>query len=587
MSKILYVCSRRDVLGERTRNKLYQICNQLVPDNVHSNPEHRIVVKDHVAYAVTMNNETLKEYESSVLLGFTYENSDFSWHSPEHTYPDGNFTLFRNTDLELEVVSDVAGSRTIWYYHDQELFIASTSQRAIILFIGTFSFDERVIPWMLSTGSLGPQLSWDKRLQRLQPDSALLLDKESWKLTLNRNSITFAEKKRSREEHKKLLTDAIKQTVYHLKSVDLNNWVLPLSGGYDSRAILCFYKQQNENNNNLKTVTWGLESSLNKNDSDAKIAKELSRMLNVNHEYYCTDLSSEDIEIIIERFIYCSEGRIDHLAGYMDGMEIWRKLHDNKIDGVIRGDVGFSTNIVSSELSVKLAVGCALCSDYENLNNICKEFNLPEQQLPIELKRRDDESFNAWRDRLYHSFRIPTILAALSDIKFSYVELINPLLSKRILHSIRSMPDELRNDKVLFKEIVNSISPNVSFAKKSATAHPENIIHEKSFTDLLKNEIESDYARKLFGNKFIKYISDGITNDQQKFNTRKHASKKNGIGRYLPKTFKNWLRDNGLKPKVESNKLAFRVFIIIKMNKILNSDANQLNNKVFNYSDNY
>lgn len=575
MSKVLYACSRNHNFGESTENKLVEICNELVPDNVRTCPEHKICMKDHLAYAVTMNDSAIHESGLSLLLGFLYEKPDTNWAMPRKNYPDGNYALFRNCDDEIEVVCDGVGSRTIWYYQDDELFVASTSQRAIILFLGTFLFDERVIPWMLSTGSLGPQFSWDKRLQRLQADSSVLLDKKTWGLSVNQNPIVFSEKKRAREAHKELLAATIRQTISYLESIDFKHWVLPLSGGYDSRSILCFIKEQIGVPKDFKAVTWGLETSVNENGNDAKIAKELARSLEVQHDYYHTDISSESIETIIDRFILCSEGRIDHLSGYMDGMEIWRNFHDGNIGGVIRGDEGFGWTQSSSELTVRLSVDCALCTDFENLESILEDFDLPSQQLPPEFRKGEKESLSAWRDRLYHAYRIPTILAALSDIKFSYVEQINPLLSKVILTAVRTIPDNLRTDKALFKEIVNTIGPNVPLANKGANANPENILRNRSVVDLLRSEIGSSYASNLFGSKFVKHVSDGIKKDKSKSRTRKQELREK-IVLLIPRFVKNWLREKVFRPKVDSNVLAFRVFILLKMHKILKADATKL-----------
>ena len=175
-----YACCRNAIFDEDTENKLVGICNAIVPDNVISPSQHKMLARQDIAYAITMCSSTpLLESNLSLLLGVLFEKQDSSWSKPKSYYPDGNYALFRNDQNEIEVVSDAAASRTIWYFHDETLFLASTSQRAIILFLGEFQFDERVIPWMLSTGSLGPQLSWDKRLKRLPPDSSVLLDKKT------------------------------------------------------------------------------------------------------------------------------------------------------------------------------------------------------------------------------------------------------------------------------------------------------------------------------------------------------------------------------------------------------------------------
>lgn len=574
MSKAMYASSRGRKFDGSTANKLLKICNALVPDNIRSTPEHSICVKDHLAYAVTMKNSALHETDMSLLLGYSCDSQDAEWFKPKCSYPDGNYAIFRADDDCIEVLSDGAGSRTIWYWFDDDLFIASTSQRAIILFLGSFLFDERVIPWMLSTGTLGPQFSWDKRLQRLQADSAVLLDRNAWSVSVRQSSVVFTEVIRDTVHHKNLLLNAIQHSIASIKHLDFDHWLLPLSGGYDSRAILCFIKDQLGLPKGLTSVTWGLEESINEDGNDAMVAKTLAHSLGVRHDYFHTNISTEPIDSIVTRFILCSEGRIDHIAGYMDGMEIWRQFYDDGVTGIIRGDEGFGWAQVSSDLTVRLSVGCALCADYANLRNALSSYGLPSQQLPHEFVRHEEESLCGWRDRLYHSYRIPTILASLSDIKLSYIEQISPLTFKSILHCVRSMPDTLRTNKRAFKEIVTSISPACPIARKGANAIPTEILREKSFTDLLQSELLSTYASNLLGEEFVTHVSNGIAKANPLHRCKKHQIAELARSRLAP-FFKNVLRDKVLRPNVDGNVLAFRVYIIIRMHKLLSEDASR------------
>ncbi len=55
------------------------------------------------------------------------------------------------------------------------------------------------------------------------------------------------------------MEEVIKKTINSIQ-IDPKHWVLPLSGGYDSRALLLFLKEKY----NLETITWGTEASLTK-----------------------------------------------------------------------------------------------------------------------------------------------------------------------------------------------------------------------------------------------------------------------------------------------------------------------------------
>lgn len=571
MSKIIYACSRKTPFNQETERKVTEICNRLVPDNLTSPVPHKVTARGGLVYGVC-NDRGSRIEGSSVLLGCFYgEKKD--WAVPRSGHPDGSYALFRGTDDCVELVSDAAGSRTIWYCFDDELLVASTSQRAIVMYLERFEFDERVIPWMLSTGSLGPALSWDKRIKRLPPESSLVLDRKHWSISVITHPIAFTASHESRSAHKGLLSKAVRDAMQSVRrSVDFDKYVLPLSGGYDSRGILCFLGEK-KMPKNLRTITWGLGKNIDRAGNDAAVAKTLASKVGVRHRYFHTDFSDEPVGKVIDRFIHCGEGRVDHLSGYMDGMEIWRRLlEEEKCDGIIRGDEGFGWIPVSSELTTRLSVGIGLCTDYRNLANVLEKFKLPRQVLPAELHRKKGERLNAWRDRLYHAYRMPTILAALSDIKFSYVEIINPLLARSVLHRVRNLPDGLRTDKALFKEIINEIAPDVPYANEGANASPGSILRKREIARVMRQSIESNEAKQLFDGEFLNYILSGMKEEgiAAESSGGRPASK---VKSFIPRSLKNRIRDLLMKPSLDGNVLAFRVFLVLRMHEVLQADS--------------
>ncbi len=573
MTKMIYAYSRNAHSSQNTENKLRRICTRLEPDNLTRPVSHKIAVNGAVAYGI-MNHRVSLIKGNSVLLGCLY-GEDARWDIPKETYPDGSYAIFRECHDCVEVVSDAAASRTIWYYFDDQHFVASTSQRAIIMFVGSFKFDERVIPWMLSTGSLGPDLSWDKRIKRLPPESSVVLDKEWWSISVNRQPAIFSPKSRSLANHKELLMNEIRTVIQSLnqsRSVNFNDYVLPLSGGYDSRGILCFISERGVPDN-LKTVTWGLEENESREGNDAAVARELASKVGVKHRYFHTDLGDEPPQKIIDRFIHCGEGRVDHLSGYMDGMEIWRKLlEEENSNGIIRGDEGFGWTAVSSELTVRLGIGIGLCADYRNLAGINEKFKFPRQELPADLHRRKNETLSVWRDRLYHAYRLPTILAALSDIKYSYVDIINPLLARSILHRVRELPDNLRTDKTLFREIVDSVGPDVQYAHEGANASPDSVLRKREIVELMRTKMQSEAAQQVFKKEFLETISDGMRVENSA-NKGQHKSRWKNVKSLVPHFIKNRIRDLVAKPSLDGNVMAFRVYLILRMHDVFQSDC--------------
>src|SRR5690606_3180791 len=118
---------------------------------------------------------------------------------------------------------------------------------------------------------------------------------------------------------------------------DFSKWVLPLSGGYDSRAILCMLGSVE----GLRTITWGTKASQEDPQSDAAIARRVANQMGVTNEYFETDVTKGSLAEVFEKFIAFGEGRVTNISGYLDGFATWQALLERGVEGVIRGDEGF------------------------------------------------------------------------------------------------------------------------------------------------------------------------------------------------------------------------------------------------------
>lgn len=560
MSKFIFIC-QKNVTDER--ETVEKICNNIKPDNL--DPNKPIVIKntdDKITLGIFNPNESNLINGINICLG--YVDTD-EWYKVGSEVPDGNFALVRSNSDYVELISDIVASRTIWYVHTDEYFIASTSQRMLVSYLGSYTPNDEVISWMLSTGTLGCGLSWDKRIKCIPGDSRLTLNRSTWELNLVTEDIEFREEKASYSSHKTKLEKAIRNNITNM-NIDFSHWALPLSGGYDSRGILLNLKRGSE----LKTLTWGLESSINESGSDAYVAKQLSEKMNLEHRYYHTDLSpNEDIQVIFERFLKIGEGRTDNIGGYLDGFNIWNILYNDGIQGVIRGDEGFGWVPVKTEAEALSKNGIMFMDEYDNLKSLLHE--LPVNKLPEHLQKRENESLEGWRDRLYHQFRIPTVLSALNDLKLSHVELINPLLSKEILLSARTLPDKLRTDKRLFKEIVDSFKVDVPYAKFGSNMGIKSIFKQDNVVSEIKKELQ---LSSLLPKQLIDFITDKMQSvDSQKKVLSKKEKMVRNVKASMPAFVKDFLKRN-IPTNIDVNMLGFRAYIIVKMNEILISDAN-------------
>jgi hypothetical protein len=222
---------------------------------------------------------------------------------------------------------------------------------------------------------------------------------------------------------------------------------------------------------------------------------------------------------------------------------------------------------------VRLVVGLSLCRDFRNLEAVVEDFRLPRQDLPEALRRAKGETLAAWRDRLYHSYMLPTVLAALSDVKCSYVEVINPLLARSILHRVRKLPDRWRTNKSLFKRIVNAVSPKVPYANERATASPESLLRRKEVVELMQRELRSEKARALFDRRFLEFVLQGMRQQGPSGRTKQGRNWRSAIRSLLPRSMRTRIRELFTKPSLDGNVLAFRVFLVLRMHSLLTSDC--------------
>jgi hypothetical protein len=449
-------------------------------------PRPPVVVHENGLSVALLNpSGAARMHGASIAIGTLLEPRD-GWHVPGAPLPDGSFALLRANDSHVELAADGVASRTLWYALTDDELIASSSQRAIVTLLGSFEPDRRALPWMLSSGTLGPSAAWDARLRRVQPGERVLLDRASWRLTSTIEPLEFtpdeaAPRAVQLERLRAAVDDACRRW-----SFDARKWVLTLSGGTDSRSLLCLLRHRG-----IEAVTWGVPDSANQDGNDAHVARLLASTLAVPHRFFAMDSRADAAEVVLERFLRAGEGRVARISGYVDGFRIWKTLFDEGYDGIIRGDEAFGSAPVSTPCAVRFTAGLTMLSDCYSREER-ETFELPEQQLPERLMRGRGETLATWRDRLYQQFRVPTLLAGLTDVKTAYVEVGNPLLARSVLECVRALPDALRTEKSLWREIVGAQLPDVALATRVAIPSLNEVLADRRVQDILLAELTSE-----------------------------------------------------------------------------------------------
>ena len=469
MAELMFECVRAGRPGRpHTKEQLLRIADRLTPTNIVARPTRVIETPDLSGAIVNPGDEGVRSTQGGVLLGGVIGEAGRWWEIGAEP-PDGTYVLVRYSSTSIELLTDMTASRTLWYAHDEDRFVVSTSQRAIVALLGDLDLDHAAVSWLLSSGTLGPECSWDSRVRRLPPDSKLTLERRTWRSTLEHHPAVFAAAAFSREAHLRRLRDAIADSCATLE-IDTDRWLLPLSGGLDSRMILAFMVNAGRP---PRCLTWTTRASLRNPLSDASIAHHVARRFHVAHEYAFLDDGPRDGDEALQRFVEIGEGGTDEFAGYIDGCVLWSGLFASGISGVIRGDdpVGARRRAASPDGARRQGHG-VMVADYPEAH-LVRRLGLADQDWPERLEQQPWEEFEAYRDRMSHEGYIPTALAPLTGIKCRFLEVVNPLLSRRIIAVVRSFPDELRMYGRAFFAIVDRecrLIPQARFASTPAVS---------------------------------------------------------------------------------------------------------------------
>jgi hypothetical protein len=567
MVRAVLVVSRHP--GQPLRLDAYRdaLNNNLAGNNI--TPRPPVVVHESGLAAALLNpSGAARMHGASIAIGTLLEPRD-DWHVPGAALPDGSFALLRANDTHIELAADGVASRTLWYAITDRELIASSSQRAIVTLLGSFEPNRDALPWMLSSGTLGPSAAWDARLHRVQPGERVLLDRASWRLTSTIEPLEFApDEAASRTTQLERLRAAVDDACRRW-SFDARKWVLTLSGGTDSRSLLCLLRHRG-----IEAVTWGVPDSANQDGNDAHIARLLASTLAVPHRFFAMDSRADAAEVVLERFLDAGEGRVARISGYVDGFRIWKTLFDEGYDGIIRGDEAFGSVPVSTPYAVRFTASLTMLSDYFSREER-ETFELPEQRLPERLARGRGETLATWRDRLYQQFRVPTLLAGLTDVKTAYVEVGNPLLARSVLECVRALPDALRTEKCLWREIVGAQLPDVALATRVAIPSLAEVLADRRMQEILLAELTSGRSAAVLSPLLRARCCAALRAAGRELGSARRASRcrpvlLRAVPARLRAAVRTWrIGHSRLDPLV----LAFRAFVAVRMHARLGVDA--------------
>lgn len=506
----------------------------------------------------------LPTVDGAACLG-TLLDAPSDWGAAGSPPPDGAYALVRHDEERVELVSDALASRTMWYVLTPDRFLASTSQRALVALLGGYEPDDEAFTWFMASGTLGPDAGWDRRLRRVDGWTTVTLDRTTWRIRHETRPVEFVAAARSDTSLVADLRDAVLASCAGM-DIDMERWLLPLSGGMDSRALLLGFLAAGRR---PACVTWGLRASLGEPGNDAFVADQLARTLQVRHRYIAIDHAGEPVRGALTRFLTAGEGRSEDFGGYTDGLALWRRLRRGGVSGVIRGDeAGWGYGHYHSEGYARRRVHLVVLADYAP-GHLVRRLGLDEPPVPERLAVRSEETLTTYRDRIYEAFNLPVFFAALNDVKTPFVEITNPFLTRAVVTATRALPDRLRHGRRAFADVVGGLSPPVPYARREATADPDEYLGRPAMLDELAAELRSADAEQVLPRPALDEVVAAL---QRPTKTDVSRRLQLAVRRVVPHAVGRRLRPDS-PVLLTSRQLAFRIYIVSRMRAILREDA--------------
>jgi len=556
------VCCWRHEDASVTKAELEACAARLAPDNIWPQSP-RVVLRPRLAVCATNPVPVALLTESGVCVGRLLDGAA-RWDTCLGPTPDGSYAIARFDEQRVELLTDAVASRTIWYVKTERLFLASTSQRALAMLLRGFRPDPAAATWLLTSGNLGPEAGWDLRVARVPANARLLLDRARWRVHIEATEIGFEESGASSKAQVEHLFDVITDVCRRM-DLDDRTFVLPLSGGLDSRSILLGMRAAGIR---PRCLTWGPSAAADDPKSDAGVAARLARALDLEHRFYPVE-PARPFADVLRRFVELGEGQVEDLLGYVDGMQLFATLFDSGVQSLVRGDEpSFGEyHVYRSEHQARIRENGLLVSDYPQTHPL-RRLDVDGQVWPHRLRRRTDEGLEPYSARLYEQHYVTAALAPLNHIKCAYMEVANPLLSRRVIAAAHGLSTSLRTGRRSLKEIASLYGPAVPFSVRHSSPVPCGLLALEPLVAELRHTLASETAATLFPEETLRTLRAALVPSGPRLKT----SLKGRTKEVVPKHVIEHLHP---VPEVELSprRLAFRACLSIRAHELFREDA--------------
>ena len=582
MANYIFIKTRQPTEQSKIIDKLEQVCCLLEPTIIKNKSQNTATIwpEDANGFYAIQNSEGIAGPEDNALVIGWIDQTDNKVKSYSSN-ADGSYAVITNKNDEVSFFCDQFGSRTLWYYYDENILIVSTSQRAIVALKSTFKLNQAAIAWYLSSGCQGPFISWDQEVIQALPNLEYKLDVGNWSFdSIQKQDMSLPCSGSTKlSEYLKIYEKQVTKSLKQIVNEYANDQVLlPLSGGLDSRLLLALSKKAGLTDK-MTLANWGVDTLANVFDYK-KAANQIASSYGKNLLDKYLPVNIDGYDKFFEHFAEASEGRIDHFNAFTDDFEMWDDFFQSGYRTVIRGDIPYPTGICINQTQIRAKMGLELLSDYANVDKFSmqKYIKLQTENLT---ERLESESLMRWRDRTFKDIRVPLVHSAFSQQISAFTEIRSPMFSWSLYKLYMGLPDKKKGNKrhiqKLWKKYDRSgVSSKAVGSLNSMNSYFDSICGHEYLLHKLLEANKNGHLRPDLIDSVQHILSKRSINDESKSTIiLVRQTVKRLLSDYLPATPKAYLKSKSSQ-RISATTLAYRIVMIDKIISMYESDAGYL-----------
>ena len=390
---------------------------------------------------------------------------------------DGSYRLIIWHQSGLRVGVDIAGTRALYWFvaddmwacHSHLMDLAPTYPRVLQVHLGA-------VGQFCANGRYPPNLTAYRGIRHLGAGQWLIHGARG---TESREHFSRAPlEPADRRPMPTLATDLIERTDAAIDSSlrASDRPVYPLSGGLDSRFIVALAVRR-FGPHAVRSITWGEEPD--RPSSDAVVARAVAAKLGVEHTWH--QKAHAHTPETFARAIYLSSGETDHAIHFPDDHILHGELADSYGFGsIVRGDELLGGSLRRPKvLTTRGARGTAflhaIASDpeYPALLGIDSFRAIADEQRQVIRAVMDHlharTAYGKFLE-LYYLLGVRRHCAPYNAVKNTDLEVLTPLLDRRLNDWVRGLPDGAFEYKRLARLALETLDPelaSIPFASNS------------------------------------------------------------------------------------------------------------------------